>query len=446
MRRPHARRLATPAALAAGAALAVAATLVAVPTPTAAAAPTCAGREATFVGRPDQLILSGTSGPDVIVSGGAFSVDARGGDDLVCATGSTNEVSAGGGGDDVRSSVTRGSGEFSDLEVDLGSGADRFTGSAASEFVNADAVGFDTDQRDVVVTGAGDDHVGVGEDLVDDIDLGPGDDDVSLFGRVLGEGGRLEGGTGTDRIFLPHAFDPAESLSRADWMVDNRLEVGVATADGVAVLSWTSFEAFDLIAAARSYSFVGSDRDESFSARALESAVMGGGDDEVRPDHRMSGVTYDGGPGADVLDLDLATCTGTAYTDLGAGTYRCERRGAVDRIAFPLFESVRVDALRGTVRGTPRADGISLSACRGEVLGLGGADRLMVGIRYRDRRDDERCEAVRRPVRLLGGGGTDVLRGSPFDDALLGGPGRDNASGARGDDRCVAERRVRCER
>ncbi len=183
-----------------------------------------------------------------------------------------------------------------------------------------------------------------------------------------------------------------------------------------------------------------------FSARALRSAVMGAGDDQVRLDHRMSGVTYDGGPGSDLMDFQLASCTGTVAADLARGTYRCDRAGGVDRVGFTSFESLRVDALQGTVRGTPRADGITLSACRGEVLGLGGADRLYAGIRYREPRDTEGCEAVRRPVRLLGGGGDDTLRGSGFDDALFGGPGRDQAVGQAGTDRCVAERKERCER
>jgi Ca2+-binding RTX toxin-like protein len=47
---------------------------------------------------------------------------------------------------------------------------------------------------------------------------------------------------------------------------------------------------------------------------------------------------------------------------------------------------------------------------------------------------------------LFGGGGNDALRGLSGNGLLIGGAGRDTAYGAGGVDRCVAEKRLTCER
>ena len=49
-------------------------------------------------------------------------------------------------------------------------------------------------------------------------------------------------------------------------------------------------------------------------------------------------------------------------------------------------------------------------------------------------------------VEVDGGPGRDRITGSLGPDVLVGGPGVDRVDGLAGRDRCVAERRVRCER
>ena len=74
--------------------------------------------------------LTGTSGPDVIVSAGSKVVMAGAGNDLVCVTGPAGFVSAG-SGDDV---LTTSDGDFR-TEIVLGPGADQFTGSSRRDTV-----------------------------------------------------------------------------------------------------------------------------------------------------------------------------------------------------------------------------------------------------------------------------------------------------------------------
>ena len=78
-----------------------------------AAAPSCQGHRATLVGKPGQLFLNGTNHRDVIVSNGAGTVRAGGGDDLVCVTGATSGVEDGKGDDVI--DARRSPGAFGDL-------------------------------------------------------------------------------------------------------------------------------------------------------------------------------------------------------------------------------------------------------------------------------------------------------------------------------------------
>jgi Ca2+-binding RTX toxin-like protein len=81
----------------------------------------------------------------------------------------------------------------------------------------------------------------------------------------------------------------------------------------------------------------------------------------------------------------------------------------------------------------------STSDCGGRVLGGAGDDVISAG------RTDvhETCLGIR----AYGGPGDDLLRGSAFDDVLVGGPGRDRAVGGEdeGRDLCRAEVRRGCE-
>jgi Ca2+-binding RTX toxin-like protein len=117
------------------------------------AAETCQGVPATIVGTPEGRVV-GTAGDDVIVSGGAWSVKAGDGDDLVCVPpmegdllGNVVQVDAGAGDDTVVSE-----GEHNNSDVTLGSGVDQFRGGGWEDRVEA---GFE----DTVVADRGDDFV-----------------------------------------------------------------------------------------------------------------------------------------------------------------------------------------------------------------------------------------------------------------------------------------------
>lgn len=139
-----------------------------VPTASAtAAAATCQGVPATIVGTPEGRVV-GTAGDDVIVSGGAWSVKAGDGDDLVCIPpmegellGNVVEVDAGAGDDTVVSE-----GDRNNSWVTLGPGVDTFRGGGWEDRVEASF-------EDTVVADRGDDYVNYriepGESLPDTV-------------------------------------------------------------------------------------------------------------------------------------------------------------------------------------------------------------------------------------------------------------------------------------
>ena len=141
------------------------------------AGPTCQGQPATIVGD-SQDHLVGTEGDDVIVSGGVGSVEALGGDDLICAVDADFylDIDAGPGDDVVDTTATDPTTEL--LYTALGTGADRFVGGPANDQVWDEKIHQHSDPgRDVIDTGAGNDHVDTGADGLpnhDVVDLGTG--------------------------------------------------------------------------------------------------------------------------------------------------------------------------------------------------------------------------------------------------------------------------------
>ena len=110
-------------------------------TSASAAGETCRGEAATIVGSQDAA-LKGTEGRDVIVTAGAHSVNALGGDDLLCVTGGTETYLTGDAGNDVVDATQPGPAK---LVASLGDGDDVFVGAAptlevwGSSFFYADA-------------------------------------------------------------------------------------------------------------------------------------------------------------------------------------------------------------------------------------------------------------------------------------------------------------------
>jgi hypothetical protein len=155
------------------------------------------------------LTVQGTEGRDVIVTGVASTVQANGGDDLIClvgtGTGFSIRVDAGSGNDIVDATATA----FDLTKVDLGAGADTFFGSPATDDVRASGYVTGTgaipdNERDVIDTGDGADRIAsLGTDIPnpDVIMAGPGTDHVYVVGP-LASVGRIDAGDGVDELAL----------------------------------------------------------------------------------------------------------------------------------------------------------------------------------------------------------------------------------------------------
>lgn len=297
--------------------------VVVLPAAPAAAAPTCQGQAATVVGRPGHTV-SGTAGPDVLVSNGASRVETGEGDDLVCVTGATRDgkrvtMDTGPGDDRVR--VTG----HNAVRVFLGDGDDAFSGGPEPDVVFA---GYpDSYDYSPVDTGTDRIRTGAGPDLVrsngagDLIELGKGDDTV-LWTAASGS---ATGGRGHNRLILIVPLLPGQPASW--WLLDN--ESGRLVHGGAPLLRWRDFNEFTvpyLGTTGEPVRVRGSAADEVFDVSQHDSPQSGpvtiragGGDDAMRG----GGVddTLVGGPGRDTAD-------GGAGEDrcVAEVRERCERR------------------------------------------------------------------------------------------------------------------------
>jgi hypothetical protein len=415
--------------------------LVALSTPAHAEPPLCNGLPATVVGTPGAEV-TGTSGPDVIVTDDAHSVRAFGGNDTICLTGETEpwivSVQAGSGDDRVETTAI---GWESD--VDLGRGSDTFVGGSGGDSVSAGRVNHD-DEHDTVTTGGGSDAVGTGAHGRrdhDDIDLGDGSDVLFLSG--LPGTGLIDGGTGHDQVQM---YDN----TRRSWLIDNRREVyQVGDLAGELV----GMELFRISDLRWSFlHFIGGEHSEvldvskEYQLHAQDGRVvarLGGGDDELVIRQDQTGP-FSGGAGTDELTLEGYAGDfpdrGSATVDLRSGRFRAAGEAAGLTRAF---EDVTLDHFNhNTVVGDAGANQVVVYGCRSSIRGGGGADRLRHSLLHANT-----CGGPVRTwaTRILGGPGRDRLVGSSGDDYLTGGPGQDGAYGASGRDRCVAELRVGCE-
>ncbi len=417
------------------------------------AAETCHGQVATIT--PDANgVLTGTDGPDVIVTHGPF-VDAKGGDDLVCAVDKADGVDAG-AGDDL---VDAGSAALGIYAV-LGLGNDAFTGSPGDDVVTdgpqpsfPDEYAGQVDGTDVITTGDGDDAVrdnGRGFDQVnhDSIDTGAGDDHVS-FGRIDPET-VLETGTG-DNSFGMLLFGTAADT----WTVDvgaRQVVIGDRTWAWTGNVRGFAFSpAFQQTLA--SLSFEGTAADEAFSIDGVGidfpvTVHMGDGDDAIRvPSGTGAGSVYSGGGGRDSLAVNLYDGLGsdvahrTALLDLTTHRLRWSRRTMVPDARLWGIEQFDIGGRRVRTVGGQGGQEITATGCRLDLHGGAGNDVLRAQFP-----GSSVCGKVARRFELLGGSGRDRLRGSQFADRLIGGRGHDVADGRGGIDTCQAEVRRSCER
>ena len=403
----------------------------------AGASDLCQGQVATLVGTSDQRRLRGTTGPDVIVTGGADNVEALEGDDVVCVTGSTQRLIAGKGHDNVRTSNGR-----IRTRVNLGRGDDTFSGGSRADKVVA---GAGTDQID---TGAGDDtysDLGFTETTDDVVDLGPGNDRAET---VPNPGGTVDGGTGSNALVPLTAFD----TEPGPWTFDN--VTGTGTNPDGARFVWRDFQTFTFAPGFDTgpLTFTGSGQDERVTVDKflefgpfLRSVDLGAGDDRLTLDDTVGHAN--GGPGHDRLDVQNSgdsrnlTLPPGIGVDLRAGQLQTEGR----RRDATSFEDLLVSGFVVVeLAGTGRANSMTVGrACSVGMVGRGGADRLVAlpgGVC-----STFEADGMPRRVLAFGDAGNDQLLGRSTSDHLVGGAGRDTADGRAGHDRCFAEVRRRCE-
>lgn len=370
--------------LTAAALLGLAFPLLAITSPAAdAAAPTCRGQSATIIGSGGSI--TGTEGPDVVVTNGASSVSTLGGNDLVCITGGVrNEVRilAGDGDDVVDGTFAPDQGVL----VTLGSGTDAFYG------------------------GSDDDYV-----YLTYPDPGTGPDGI-------------QGGGGSDSLYVETGPGAA--------VLDNAR--GRLSSAGELRATWSGLEEFWLQPELtdRDLTVVGSDIDEQFfdeSAGPTKVDVdLGGGDDTWASRQAPQDTSrLDGGAGRDLVylasglsDLDL---------DLRDGLLTVGTANAYE-VAADNFEDADLFARRVRLNGTNGPNDLGFRACNGNVRGRSGDDR--VKRQYEGIFDvfDTNC---RERLTINGGSGDDKLSGTGGNDKILGGNGRDRLNGRRGSDRLI---------
>ena len=299
---------------------------------------------------------------------------------------------------------------------------DRVVGTEGPDVVVATDVG-------MITTLGGDDTICVTGGRW--IDAGDGNDRVSS--RVAQRGNMVILGSGSD------LFEGSDARDR----------VRAEAFDGSGPVAGQGAEDTDTV-----HTYGGKDRvlTGTSSQPNHDIVSLGSGRDTVRlAGGAGASAVVRGGRGADEIEMrgegevriDLHLDRGTVEVD-------GERRAkAAD------FEDVQVAAYDGTVHvhGTRGRNLLSVVSRDSRIHAAGGRDRVLVfgcGSVARGGpgadvlvSTDEGCR--RDPVRLYGGAGPDVLRGSRAADVLIGNAGWDRAFGNGGKDRCRAERERSCE-
>lgn len=414
-----------------------------VPTGAQAAVETCRGLPATVVGAPDQRLV-GTEGPDVVVTNGAQSLTALGGNDTICVTGApvtTGQVvvdlDAGAGDDHVEASVQgRGTATV------LGAGADTFvSGNGAGHSVYAgtsrSATSTDTEVDDILVT-LGSVYVASGQAGTDNPDTVEIDRGTVVWKGRMGAQAPVTATGGGSSLVLDAV--PGSTV----------IDAGDGAASSAATsLRFTGFAGFTFSGgtAGDTLTFRGTGADERlevFAPDGVERDVtMRGGDDFYGTNGTGSRSSKArGGAGRDEVLLALPRYDVTA--DLDGGRAVAHRGRTTKLVRTTGFEDLSLTARRGIVDGTPAAEQIVVAACRVDV----SADRGKDFVAATDELDDvwPVRDCARYSAHLNGGVGRDTLIGGPGDDRLIGGPGRDTIDGGSGRDVCEGERRRLCER
>jgi hypothetical protein len=396
---------------------------------------------ATVVGTPGAELVTGTAGPDVVVTNGAVRVNALGGDDLVCVTGDVSAapdasravVVLAGDGDDRVEATTPGWGTL----ALLGAGADAYVGSSGAdqEVRTADVPFAADDAVDTVRVTSGIATVYSGSDSRPNGDVIEIDAGTVQWTGFMTPAGRLTGGPGSALRTVSRSGDARIDAVRRTAVT----EASSATYDG-----FTAQE-FATSAYKGTLRFRGTHDVDDLRVEARDTYdriidLRGGADWYATNGFGNGRSTYDGGAGRD--HLLLAVHRREVDADLGTGRFVAREGKRIVRRTFEDFEDLVLASKEATVHGTPSGEEIIVLACRASVSAAGGRDRVRLNGVLTDW-DNPGCPS--RHGLIDGGRGDDVLSGSTGRDRIVGGPGHDIADGREGRDTCLAEKTTSCE-
>lgn len=361
--------------------------------------PRCDGRKATIVGTDGDDVIHGTAGPDVIWGGPGNDVIYGGlGNDIICG-GAGDDLIHGGRGNDW---------------IDGGRGTDRVFGDLGDDTVlggpgNRDEVsgglGIDT-----VNGGPGDEDIVRGDYGYDRMDGGPGKGDIASFATAVA-GRRGSGvwvslkahkafGDGHDRLYR---FESIEGSAFHDTLIG---DAGGNVIDGG--------PGDDTIIG-------GGGHDTLIGGQGTDSCQGGPVHVSCGPEKPPAGSAY--------VRLDPSPEGGGGLQIVG-GAGRDDLTVAYDEASqsFGVSAAARLAAGEGCepVDGNPRQVSCATDGpARWLMADLGpGDDRLRV----------EGSLAAVDFVRINGGEGDDVIHGGPEEDLIESGPGADRIYGGAGDD------------
>jgi Ca2+-binding RTX toxin-like protein len=436
------------AALAALTAFAAFATFAVIPTAGAAEnetieAPRCHGRQATIVGTDGNDVIHGTPGRDVIWGGkGDDTIYGSLGNDLICGGPGADLIHGGRGNDEVDG----GAGDDDRVYGDLGD--DKVLGGAGADDEVSGGLGID-----VVNGGPGNDDVVHGDYGWDRMSGGAGKGDVASFATAI-SGGKGDGvwaslkahralGDGHDKLF---GFESLEGSAFRDTLIgdkqDNVIDGGPGDDHLIGGGGHDTLEGgqgSDSCSGAKGHTVsCGKEKPPQGSAYVqlapapIDGAglqiVGGSGDDHFSVAFDEASETF-GVTAKKALALgpgcvhpphlpDVASCPAKGpgrwlMADLGPGNDSLTVEGSLRAVGF-----VRVAGGFGndTIRGGPEDDLFQSGPGADKLYGGAGADGLVGGLPG--------------PTYLYGGPGGDLLAagGGCAGGALVGGPGRDDAS------------------
>lgn len=296
------------------------------------------------------------------------------------------------------------------------------SGSIVATGGSAVAMGAGNDQVNLYVgsTVSGAILLGEGDDVANStstgaavIDGGAGNDAIAMSATVFGGDDRLNGGAGNDSLYGGLGEDRIDGGADDDTLAG---ELGDDLIEGGAGDDSLDGGADDDVV-------FGDDGDDSLAGGLGDDSVKGNAGDDVFVVTALADGRdgYDGGAGADTLDLSaLATSLSLTLKESGTFTFATDRIENVENV----LGGSAADALTGNSLDNALAGNAGDDALRGG----GGDDRLDGG------EGGDTLDGGVGNDRVSGGLGDDALKGGAGDDVIAGGAGTDLLTGGAGSD------------